>query len=362
MSRSALARLDLNALRHNLRRVKHYAPHSSVLAVIKANGYGHGMITVAKTLEAAGADGFGVASIKEAIALRAAGITNTIVLLEGCFDSDELALVEQYRLEMVVHQARQLEWLEQYCAQRPIRVWLKIDTGMHRLGVPPDAVRDVYARLRRCAAVADDICLMTHLANADVPEHPQNQRQLSQFAESCAGLAGSRSIANSAALIALEHSRGDWVRPGIMLYGVSPFDRGSGADLDLKPVMTLCSELFAMRHCKQGEAVGYGGTYVCPEDMPIGIVSIGYGDGYPRHAPTGTPVLINGARVPLVGRVSMDMICVDLRSAPQARLGDSVVLWGAGLPVEEIAQAAGTIAYELLCGVTSRVDFAYRED
>ncbi len=362
MSRTALARLDLNALRHNLRRVKHYAPQSSVLAVIKANGYGHGMIAVAKALADAGADGFGVASIKEAIALRQAGIAHTIVLLEGCFNADELALVEQHRLEIVVHQARQLAWLEDYRAQRPIRVWLKIDTGMHRLGIAPDAMAEIHDRLRRCAAVAEDICLMTHLANADVPAHAQNKDQIDRFSELCAGRSGARSIANSAALIALAHSRGDWVRPGIMLYGVSPFDCGRGAELDLKPVMTLCSELFAIRHCKQGEAIGYGGAYVCPEDMPIGIVSIGYGDGYPRHVPTGTPVLINGARVPLVGRVSMDMICVDLRTQPQARIGAAAVLWGAGLPVEEIAAAAGTIAYELLCGVTSRVDFAYLGD
>lgn len=358
MRRTARARVDIGALRHNLAQVAQHAPDSRVLAVIKANGYGHGLVQVARALEAA--DGFGVATLDEAITLRKAGISVRIVLLEGCFNADELPEIERWDLEIVVHQKVQLQWLENYRPEgSPLRVWLKVDTGMHRLGFATEQAPDIWQRLMNMPAVARPVPVLTHLANADDPAHPSNACQLEDFQRAVEGLPGPFSIANSAAIMALPQSHADWVRPGIMLYGVSPFLEGAGAEHGLRPVMTLSSHLFVIRHCRRGDAIGYGGGFVCPEDMPVGVVAIGYGDGYPRHAVAGTPVLVNGVRVPLIGRVSMDMITVDLRPLPDARIGDPVVLWGEGLPVEEIARASGTIAYELLCKVTSRVEFQY---
>jgi alanine racemase len=358
MSRKACARLNLNALRHNLDTARRHAPDTKILAVIKANGYGHGLVRVARTLVEA--DGFGVACIEEALLLREAGIKQRILLLEGFFSGDELPLIQRQRLDIVVHHESQITHLEslshsdQACAS-PLTVWLKIDSGMHRLGMPPAKAAEAYHRLRRCPAVAEDIQLMTHLANADERDSPVTEHQLACFAKAVAGLEGERSSANSAAILGFPTAHGDWVRPGIMLYGASPSCRDTGGEQDLKPVMTLNSELIAVNRFKQGDAVGYGGIWVCPEDMAVGVVAFGYGDGYPRHAREGTPVLVNGRRVPLIGRVSMDMLCVDLRTQPQAACGDPVVLWGEGLPVEEVADCAASISYELLCGITSRV-------
>jgi len=245
--------------------------------------------------------------------------------------------------------------LERAPSDIPVVAWLKIDTGMHRLGFAPEAAAAAYARLRDCRAVAGPPRLMTHLANADDRADAYTEDQLARFDTATADLTGPRSIANSAGLLGWSAAQRDWVRPGIMLYGVSPFSDTEAGALGLRPVMTLHSELIAVNHYRRGDAIGYGGTWACPEDMPVGVVGIGYGDGYPRHAVSGTPVLLNGRTVELVGRVSMDMICVDLRTQPRARVGDPVVLWGQGLPVEVVADHASTIGYELLCSVTQRV-------
>lgn len=349
------ATIDLAALRHNLRRVRSYAPHRRVMAIIKADAYGHGAVRVARAL--ADADGFGVARLGEAIALREAGVTQPITLLEGYSDSAELPLICDYQLSVVIHHAAQLDILERGALSTPIAVWLKIDSGMHRLGFAPAAAPAAWRRLMESAAVAKPIGLMTHLANADDRADPATQDQLTCFERAVADLGGARTIANSAGIMGWPAAHADWVRPGLMLYGVSPFNGASAAQDGLQPVMTLSTRLIAVNYLQQGDAVGYGGSWVCPQAMPVGVAAIGYGDGYPRHAAPGTPVLVNGRRVPLIGRVSMDMICVDLRSQPHARVGDPVVLWGAGLPVEEVARHATTIPYELLCGVARRVKF-----
>lgn len=353
MSRATQVSIDLGALRSNLEVVRRRAPGARVMAVIKANAYGHGMLRVAQALHAA--DAFAVACVDEALALRESGITLPIVLLEGCYDPSELQLAAQYALQCVVHHATQLDMLERAHLTQPLGIWLKIDTGMHRLGFLPERAADAYARLLRCANVAQPIALMTHLANADAPEDASTAAQLESFRRTIAEWSGPRSIANSAGLLAWRDSHADWVRPGVMLYGVSPFAQGDGGDFDLKPAMTLSSSLIAVNRYRRGDAIGYGGSWICPEDMPVGVVAVGYGDGYPRHAPPGTPVLINGVMAPLIGRVSMDMISIDLRSQPHAAVGDAVTLWGAGLPVEHIARHAGTIAYELLCRINPRI-------
>lgn len=352
MTQATRALIDLGALQHNLRRVRELAPASRVMAIIKADAYGHGGVRVARAL--ADADGFGVARLEEAIALREAGIRQPITLLAGFLEADELPAIAQHRLSAVVHHMGQIDILEHMPPPSPISVWLKIDSGMHRLGFAPDQARAAWQRLRACAGVAD-IRLMTHLANADERGDGATARQVACFNEAVAGLPGERAIANSAGIVAWPDSRRDWVRPGIMLYGVSPFPATTGAQEGLRPAMTLHSRLIAVHALRKGDAVGYGGAWVCPQAMPVGVVAIGYGDGYPRHAAPGTPVLVNGARAPLIGRVSMDMLCVDLRAQPDARIGDPVVLWGADLPVEEIARHAGAIPYELLCGVARRV-------
>jgi alanine racemase len=351
--RPTRVRIDLSALRHNLQRAREAAPNSRVMAAIKANGYGHGLVRVARALH--DSDGFGVASIGEALILREAGIEAPITLLEGFFHPNEIALSAQHRLELLLHHPQQIDILEKSDIPQPIRVWLKIDTGMHRLGIAPEQVKAQWQRLER-HPLLDPLGQMTHLATADEPGHPTTEAQLRLFRSATAELPGARAIANSAGVLGWPESHGDWVRPGIMLYGISPFVGGRAAQHGLKPVMTLSSELIAVNQMNKGDAIGYGGNWVCPEAMPVGVVAVGYGDGYPRHAGNGTPVLVNGRRVPMIGRVSMDMITVDLRSQPDAAIGDSVVLWGEGLPAEEIAEAAGTIAYELLCGVTARVN------
>lgn len=360
MSQAARAVVDLSALRHNLNQVRQSAPQQQLIAVIKANAYGHGIVPVAQAL--ADADVFGVARLEEALSLRDAGIEKPLLLLEGFCHAGELPLIQKYKLQIVVHTESQLDALESLHPSSPaIPAWLKVDTGMHRLGVSPGAFTDAWRRLNECAAVAPRCGLMTHLANADDINDSATQKQLDCLARISPDSPISVSIANSAGILAWPKSHGDAVRPGIMLYGASPMLGETGQQRNLQPVMTLYSELISIRRCKKGDAIGYGGSWVCPEDMPVGVAAIGYGDGYPRHAPSGTPVLVNGQRVVLVGRVSMDMICIDLRGQPDAAIGDSVTLWGDGLPAEEIADYASTLAYELFCGVTSRVKKEYTD-
>lgn len=356
MSRATGAVIDLAALRHNLKRVRELAPRSRVMAVVKANAYGHGLALAAQAL--AGADAFAVASLEEAQIVRRAGLSNPIVLLEGVFGESELEEAARWSCALVVHDAYQLKLIEKSGLKEELSVWLKVDTGMNRLGFAPAATQDAWKRLNEAKAVKQPVRLMTHFASADEVSDPKTQAQLQAFAAATAGMEAERSIANSAGILAWPQSHADWVRPGSMLYGASPFADRCGADDGLKPAMTMGTTLIAVKTLKQGETVGYGGAYVAPRDMSLGIAAIGYGDGYPRHAPTGTPVLVKAVRAPLVGRVAMDMIAVDLSAIPGAAVGDPVVAWGPGLPVEEIARAAGTIPLELLCGVTQRVKFS----
>ena len=355
MSRPTSATIHTDALRHNLSKVRQRAPHSRVMAVVKADGYGHGLERVARALS--GADAFGVAALSDAERLRAAGLSQPIVLLSGFDEPDDIAQLRRLNVETAVHHAFQLEMLEQAPGGDPIRCWLKLDTGMHRLGFAPEYVRDAYARLQAMPAVAGDIVLMNHFASSDEFQRPQTREQLRVFAEATAGLSGARSLANSAAVLGWPDTHADWVRPGGALYGISVVDGQPGSDFGLKPAMTLATRLIAVNRIRKGERIGYSATWQCPEDMPVGVAAIGYGDGYPRSVPAGTPTLVNGLVTEIIGRVSMDLMTIDLRAQPTAKPGDPVVLWGEGLPVETIAAAAGTIGYEPVCSITRRVRF-----
>ena len=357
MTRPVRARIDLSALQHNFNVARQAAADSKVMAVIKADGYGHGMTQVASALE--NADAFAVACVEEALALRAAGITKPVVLLEGVFSKEELQLAAQYRLHLIVHHEKQIDWLETAVLEHPIRVWLKVDTGMHRLGVAPEQARALYNRLAALNCIDGKPGWMSHLACADEPDRPETSEQINHFEAVVRQQPGERSLANSAGLLTRTDAHYDWVRPGIMLYGCSPFAVGFDCPVPLKPVMTLSTQLIAVQPRKAGEAIGYGGSFRCSEDMLVGVAAMGYGDGYPRHATTGTPVLVNGQRCTIIGRVSMDMITIDLSQQAGVRSGDPVVLWGEGLAADEVARHAGTIGYELLCGITARVGREY---
>lgn len=354
MTRAVDARIDLSAIRHNLRQVRVAAPKTKIIAIIKANAYGHGLVRAARALDEA--DAFGVACFEEAVMLREAAISKPIILLSGFFETTELDLAYQHDLSIVVHHPAQLEHLERSKLSYPLKVWMKIDSGMHRLGISLDMALSVWQRLNQIPAIIKPIGLMTHLASADDPVSLQTTQQIDCFDQIVKGLPGEQSIANSAAILAWPSAHRHWVRPGLMLFGVSPLAE-TQQSIHLKPAMTLTSRLIAINSYKQGSPIGYGASYVCPTDMPVGVISIGYGDGYPRHAAHGTPVLIKGQRVPLIGRVSMDSICVDLRDHPNAAIGDVVELWGTNLPVADVARYASTIPYELLCKVTNRVKF-----
>ena len=360
MARPTSATIHTDALRHNLSGVRARAPGSRVMAVVKADGYGHGLERVARALQ--GADAFGVAALSDAERLRAAGLSQPIVLLSGFDDPDDIPQLRRLNVQTVVHHATQLAILEQAPDGDPVRCWLKVDSGMHRLGFAPEDVRDAYARLRAMPAVADQLVLMNHFASSDefagaAGAGAQTRAQMQVFADATAGLDGERSLANSAAVLGWPDAHADWIRPGGALYGISVVDGTTGADFGLRPAMTLGTRLIAVNRVRKGERIGYSATWTCPEDMAVGVAAIGYGDGYPRHAPSGTRVLLNGVPTDIVGRVSMDLMTLDLRAQPDARPGDPVVLWGDGLPVESIAAGAGTIGYELVCSITRRVRF-----
>lgn len=355
MSRPTSATIHLDALRHNLYRIRELAPGSQIMAVVKADGYGHGLERAALALE--GADAFGVAAIADAERLRAAGLSQRIVLLSGFDEPSDLAQLRRLKLDSVVHHEEQLRMLEADNDARPLRLWLKLDTGMHRLGFPAERAAAVYRRLRALPQVDAELSLMSHLARSDEFAEATTREQIDCFVRATAGLPGPRSLANSAAVLGWRDAHADWVRPGGALYGLSVVDGSSAASFGLKPAMSLTTRLIAVNEVAAGESIGYGGAFVAPETMPVGIAAIGYGDGYPRHAPSGTPVLVGGRRSCTVGRVSMDLLAIDLRGLPNARVGDPVLLWGPGLPVEEVAAAAGTISYELTCGITRRVRF-----
>jgi alanine racemase len=348
------ATIDTGALRHNLSVVRRWAPRSHVMAVIKANAYGHGLVAVARALESA--DALAVARVDEGLTLRAAGINTPTVLLEGVFDQEQLDAAAAAGFQLVVHTPEQIELLRLGKAGTRFKVWLKADSGMNRLGFKGDAFGAAHAALSALGTVQSPVGLFTHLASADAPDLSTTADQLARFDAATRTLPGERSICNSAGMLSFAEAQADWVRPGLLLYGVSPIEGAVGADYGLRPAMTLLSHVIAVKELAPGERVGYGGDWTALRPTRLGIAAVGYGDGYPRSLGSGAPVLVNGERVGLAGRVSMDMIGIDVTdlSRPPA-LGDPVVLWGEGLPVEEIAVWAQAIPYELLCGITQRV-------
>ncbi|MCG8380383.1 MAG: alanine racemase [Proteobacteria bacterium] len=359
MTRPSRVVIDKTALRHNFQRVRQLAPDSRIMAIIKADAYGHGLIRVAETLNEA--DAFGVACLEEAEQLREASISKPIVLLEGHHKASDLSRISELQLEVVIHNDNQLLTLEQAEINNALQLWLKIDTGMHRLGFAVDKIDNALNRITNCNNVIKPVRLMTHLATANEDKHPLTRQQLNLFEQVCKKLDFETTIANSAAILNFPETHREWIRPGLMLYGVSPMAGSDASQHGLNPVMTMESEIISIQYLKKGEPVGYGATWECPEDMPVGVVAAGYGDGFPRHAKSGTPVLVNNIRCALIGRASMDMLTVDLRNQPEAGIGDRVVLWGESLPIEEIATYADTIPYELLCGVHKRLQFIERD-
>jgi len=352
MSRPTFLTIDLHALKNNLERVRAIAPQSKIIAMVKANAYGHGIVRAAKAL--ADADAFGVASLDEGLILREAGITQPIFLMEGLFNKEELTLADKNNFTLIVHHLPHVEMLEQASVSKPLSIWLKINTGMHRLGIMPEQLGEVYKRLQSVSAVQKPIGLMTHFAEADMLESKATQKQIELFNQLTSTLKGPRSLSNSAGILAWPAAFADWVRPGLVLYGASPLPNKPGIDFGLQPVMTLSSQIIAINKVKKGGKVGYGGTWSAPEDMLVGVVGVGYGDGYPQRTQNGAPVLVDGVECELVGRVSMDMLTVDLRKHPKARIGSEVVLWGKGLPVERVANFCQTSAYEILTRMTPR--------
>jgi alanine racemase len=348
------ATIDTAALRHNLQVVRQRAPNSRVMAVVKANAYGHGLIAVAQALDSA--DAFAVARVDEGLALRAAGIETPVVLLEGVLDREQLDAAAAGKFELVVHCAEQIELLRAARQGSDFKVWLKLDSGMNRLGFKGAAFHSAHAALSTLAALQRPVNLFTHFASADIPDLPTTAEQLMVFAAATRTLPGERSIENSAGLLGFPEAQSDWVRPGLILYGVSPFARSVGSDHGLRPAMTLHSRLIAVKDLLVGDQVGYGGDWTATRPTRLAIAAVGYGDGYARSISSGAPVLINGERASLAGRVSMDMIGIDVTDLKTpAKLGDQVTLWGDGLPVEEIALWAETTPYELLCRVSQRV-------
>ncbi|WP_340609573.1 alanine racemase [Xenorhabdus bharatensis] len=358
--KAATAVIDRRALRHNLQQVRVKAPGSKIIAVVKANAYGHGLLETAYTMESA--DCFGVARIGEALALRSGGVIKPILLLEGFLGASDLPILVVNHIETVVHSIEQLEALEQADLPHPIKVWMKLDTGMHRLGVRIDEAEDFYQRLSRCRNIEQPVNIISHFSQADEPLVETTHQQIEQFKLFVADKAGEKSISASGGILLWPQAHLDWVRPGIMMYGASPMADKTAGDFSLMPAMTLKSSLIAVRKHKAGEAVGYGGTWVSERDTNLGVVAIGYGDGYPRSALSGTPVFINGRKVSLVGRVSMDMITVDLGPDCQDKVGDDVILWGKVLPVEKVAEYTGISAYELITKLTSRVAMEYLDE
>lgn len=353
MGRHVIAYVSKSALRHNLEQIRSIAPKSKIIAMVKANAYGHGLKMVAKTIE--DADALGVASIEEALQLRDAGIQTDIILMEGIFRSEELSLVHEHRLTLVVHHWQQIQALQNFTELRKkFRVWVKVNTGMNRLGFSPHEFVDAWSSLS--LPNVDLIGSMTHFAQADEKNNDLTKRQCELFYHVVGSYPGQRCLANSAGILNWPFTHADWVRPGLILYGASPLPDVWAHELNLKPVMTLRSEIIATRNLEVGEKVGYGGTWENTKKLSkIGIVAIGYGDGYPWHAKNGTPVLVNGQRTFLTGRVSMDMLAVDISHIGHVTVGDPVTLWGDGLPIEEVARHAGTIPYELFCRFSERV-------
>ena len=371
----AIATINSAALRHNIQLIKSFAPNQKLLAMIKANAYGQGLLPAAHIL-ADQVDGFGVARLREALEIQEKGYTGKILLVEGFFDREELLKTLSRRFDSVIHCYEQLELLEQVAKEWeeeqqkgfwkrktkiyfPINIWLKIDTGMHRLGVHPEQVDEFYQRLKKCPLV-ESISFVSHFSRADELDCGYTEKQISTFEQATQAYPEhARSISASSGILYWKQAHYEWVRPGIIMHGISPHYEPI-IHLGFQPVMTLSSSLIAVRTHKAGEPVGYGGTWVSSQDTKLGVIAMGYGDGYPRNAPEGTPVLINGRKVPIVGRVSMDMLTVDLGADSQDKVGDEAIFWGKDLLIEEIAEHIGVISYELITKLTPRVIFEYQ--
>ena len=371
----AIATINSAALRHNIRLIKSFAPNQKLLAMIKANAYGQGLLPAAHIL-ADQVDGFGVARLREALEIQETGYTGKILLVEGFFDREELLKTLSRRFDSVIHCYEQLELLEQVAKEWeeeqqkgfwkrktkiyfPINAWLKIDTGMHRLGVHPEQVDEFYQRLKKCPLV-ESISFVSHFSRADELDCGYTEKQISTFEQATQAYPKhARSISASSGILYWKQAHYEWVRPGIIMHGISPhYDPIT--HLGFQPVITLSSSLIAVRTHKAGEPVGYGGTWVSQKETKLGVIAMGYGDGYPRNAPEGTPVLINGRKVPIVGRVSMDMLTVDLGANSQDKVGDEAIFWGKDLLIEEVAKHIGVISYELITKLTPRVIFEYK--
>ena len=357
MPRPLFATIHLDSMQHNLAQARSCAPQAKIWAVVKADAYGHGLERALRGF--ASADGLALVELESAIRLRQLGWTKPILLLEGFFEAADVPMLAEHDIATAVHSIEQVKLLEYTQLYRPIDVYLKMNTGMNRLGFPPAEYAAAWQRLRAIRDVRS-ITHMTHFANADELEHPRLTiaEQVRRFQQGAAGLTGERSLSNSGGVLhqaeLADQLSNDWVRPGIMLYGGTPGGR-SAQDFGLRPTMTLRSEVIGIQHIGAGDTVGYGSRFEAEGPMTIGVVACGYADGYPRSAPHGTPVIVDGVRTTLVGRVSMDMMTVDLTPVPNARIGSKVTLWGDGLPIDDVAQAAGTIGYELMCALAPRV-------
>ncbi len=359
MSNAATATINLDALRFNFLQVRARAPASKIMAVIKANAYGHGITQVASALRNV-VDAFAVAQFGEAIKLRKTGFSQRIVLLQGFANAQQLFTLSELDIDTVIHQFEQLYILQSTELEKPVHGWIKMDTGMHRLGFSIDQFNDVYEQLLKCKSIKEKPCCLSHFSNADDQSDQKTNAQIALFKKLTQSIAAEKSIANSAGILAWPDSHFEWIRPGIMLYGISPFANQYGKDLGLQPVMTLSANVIAIQSIKKGEKIGYGEMWQASINTKIAVLGIGYGDGYPRNAAIGTPVFISGIECPLIGRVSMDSICIDI-GEHEISVGDVATLWGDELPIEKIAAAAATIPYELVCRVTERVTRKMKE-
>ncbi len=357
MPRPIRATVSIPAMRHNLALARERAPGRFLWAVVKANGYGHGLANAARGF--APADGLALVEFDGAAQLRREGWSGPVLMLEGAFDPVDVSQAASERLSLVVHEARQVEWLEALAAPASIEVFLKFNSGMNRLGFGHDAFREAFGRLARLPSVSR-LTLMTHFANADLDGGADEAMR--RFEAAAEGLPAPRSLANSAATLQVPGAHGDAIRPGVMLYGATPFGDGDARALGLRPTMRLESRLIAVQELTTGDAVGYGSTFRASQPMRIGVVACGYADGYPRHAPSGTPVAVDGVRTATVGRVAMDMLMVDLGPVPGARPGSAVELWGEVVPIDAVARASGTIGYELMCALAQRVPLRVEDD
>jgi alanine racemase len=354
VARPTYVDIDTSALLHNINQVKQRTTGQHIIAMVKANAYGCGIQRVVPAIKGE-VDALGVASLEEALAIRALGVQTPCILFQGLFSAEELIKVTEHHLQCVIHQPQQLHWIVNTPLSRKIKVWVKVNTGMGRLGLNPTTVFDAICALKACPWVDDEIGLMTHLACADEPSHPSIQAQLGAFSQLTLPPGHyNKSIANSAAILALRETHADVVRPGIMLYGVSPFSQQTGFDLGLKPIMSFRSAISAIHNYPANTSIGYGAIWKTTRLSTIAIVPVGYGDGYPRHITPNTYVWVNDHFAPIVGRVSMDMLTIDVTDIPTVEIGSPVELWGKHIAVEKIAQQSGTIAYELLCQISPR--------